>query len=110
VSETLRQRQSRFAKLVAHLILYAYDHGYEVTFSWAYRPEPCNTQIGGHPRSLHTKRLAIDLNLFHHGRYLTSTLAYEPIGLHWESLDTGCRWGGRWGDGNHFSMEWEGMS
>jgi len=51
--------------------------------------------------SFHYKRLAIDLNLFYSGRYLTSTKAHQQLGEFWELL--GGSWGGRWQDGNHYS-------
>ena len=99
---TLRQKQSKFARMVALLLLYAYEKGYEVTFgdAWAH-PED-----GRHiPNSFHYKRLAIDLNLFRNGRYLTSTEAHRPLGEFWESI--GGSWGGYFSnnpDGNHYSL------
>jgi hypothetical protein len=51
--------------------------------------------------SFHYMRLAIDLNLFWKGTYLTETADYEVLGEYWESL--GGTWGGRFDDGNHFS-------
>ena len=92
---TLRQRQSKFAKKVALLILFAYDQGYEITVGDAWAKS-------GHKKdSFHYKRLAIDLNLFKNGRYLRSTKAHEPLGAFWISL--GGTWGGGWNDGNHYS-------
>jgi hypothetical protein len=35
--------------------------------------------------------------------YQTRTDDYKELGEYWESLDQDCKWGGRWGDGNHFS-------
>jgi len=89
--------------MVALLILHAEQLGYEVTLGDAYRDERCGY---GHPKSLHRKRLAIDLNLFLNGEYLRETAEYMTLGLYWESL--GGSWGGRFGDGNHFSLEHEG--
>ena len=93
---TLRQKQSKFAKMVPLLILFAYEKGYEVTFgdTWA--------KTGHRRGSFHYKRLAVDLNLFKNGNYLRSTVAHEPLGLFWESI--GGTWGGRWEDGNHYSL------
>ena len=101
---TLRQKQSRFAHMVALLILHAEQLGYDVTFGEAWRHP---TRKGGHPRSLHKSRLAVDLNLFRNGRYLTSTKAHTPLGEYWESI--GGTWGGRFNDGNHYSLEHNGM-
>jgi len=97
---TLRQKQSKFAHMAALLILFAYENGYELTLgdAWAH-----DGHIDG---SFHYKRLAIDLNLFKDSRYLTSTKSHEPLGIFWESI--GGSWGGRWGDGNHYSYR-EGL-
>jgi len=100
----LREKQSKFAHMVALLLLNAEQMGYEVTLGDAYRDPRCPY---GHARSLHKRRLAIDLNLFMHGKYLTSTAAYEPLGEYWEGI--GGAWGGRFGDGNHFSLPHGGM-
>lgn len=114
---TLGEQQRRFTELVGRLIEWAYDNGYELTFGEAYRTaeqaawnaEKAGTGI---VNSLHCKRLAIDLNLFRDEVYQTTTEAYKPLGEFWKSLDPLCRWGGdfvRRKDGNHFSMEWEGV-
>ena len=56
--------------------------------------------------SRHTKRLAVDFNLFIKGVYQRSTDAYRPLGEFWKSLDEHCRWGGDRGwDGNHFEFK-----
>ena len=94
---TLRQKQSIFVFLVGRLITFAYDNGYELTFGDAY------ATTGHIANSFHYKRLAIDLNLFKKGRYLTSTKSHKPLGEYWKSLDPECTWGGDWGDGNHYS-------
>lgn len=114
MTETLRQRQSRFARLVGLLIEWTYLHGYEITFGEAFRtPEQArlNAATGkGIANSLHTQRLAIDLMLFRDGVYLTDSDDYRPLGEYWESLDGDCRWGGRFGDGNHFSLTYAGRA
>ena len=93
---TLRQRQSVFVKKIALLILYAYEQGYELTYGDAY------AKSGHIEESFHYKRLAIDLNLFKNGKYLTSTESHRPLGEFWESI--GGTWGGRFQDGNHYSF------
>jgi len=82
--------------MVSLLILYAYQLGYEVTFGDAWARD------GHRDGSFHYKRLAIDLNLFKDGRYLRSTESHRPLGEFWESI--GGTWGGRWDDGNHYSL------
>ena len=111
---TLRQKQSQFAKLAALLILEAESRGYAVTLGEAYRsPEEAArlAKLGkGIVASLHTQRLAIDLNLFKDGTYLTASEAYRPLGEWWEGLsgEVTCCWGGRFQDGNHFSISHNG--
>lgn len=92
---SLGEQQRIFTKKVALLILYAYELGYELSFgdAWA--------KTGHIDGSFHYKRLAIDLNLFKNGVYLTRTDQHQPLGEFWESI--GGTWGGRWEDGNHYS-------
>jgi hypothetical protein len=103
MAESLRQKQSRFARMFVRLLLHADILGYEYTFGDAYRDPRCPY---GSEVSLHRDRLAFDLNLFRNGRYLSSTKAHEPLGLYWESI--GGAWGGRFEDGNHYSLEHQG--
>ena len=93
---SLRKSQSRFARKVALLISYAYELGYEITLGDA---KATSGHIDG---SFHYKQLAIDLNLFKNGVYLIETEDHKPLGLFWESI--GGTWGGRFGDGNHYSL------
>ena len=112
---TLGEKQRRFTELVGRLIIWAYDEGYELTFSEAYRtPEQAalNAKTGsGIANSLHTSRLAIDLNLFVNGEYAQGSEAYKPLGEYWKSLDPSCCWGGDFSrpDGNHFSFTHNGV-
>jgi hypothetical protein len=95
---TLGDKQRKFTKMVALLILYAYERGYELTLgdAWA-----TSGHIDG---SFHYKRLAIDLNLFKDDVYLTKTSDHLFLGEFWESI--GGSWGGRFTrkDGNHYSL------
>lgn len=114
VVETLGQKQRRFTKAVGLLILYAYQRGYELTLAEAYRtPEQAraNAAAGtGISNSLHTERLAIDLNLFKDGVYLTTTEAHKFLGDFWKSLGSDYCWGGDFSkpDGNHYSITHQG--
>jgi hypothetical protein len=105
---TLRQKQSLFATLVARLIQHAVTEGYEVTFGETYRsPEEADrlARLGAGVRnSLHTARLAVDLNLFKDGVFQTTSGAHRPLGEWWERQHPLCRWGGRFQDGNHYSL------
>ena len=109
---TLGQKQRAFPLMVAKLIEFTYANGFEVTFGDAYRDPRLHGTVGvklgyGHSKSAHKQRLAVDLNLFKDGVYLVDTAAYEPLGVFWESI--GGSWGGRFADGNHFSVEYGGV-
>ncbi len=111
----LADKQRLFVSLIGQLITWAYDNDYELTFGEAYRtPEQAalNAKKGtGIANSLHTKRLAIDLNLFIDGTYQTDSEAYRPLGAYWKSLHPDCAWGGDFNrpDGNHFSFQHNGI-
>lgn len=100
---TLREKQSKFTRMVADLIIFAYDNGYELTFGDCYRDSRCPY---GADKSLHKSRLAIDLNLFLDGQYLQTTEHHRDLGEYWESI--GGSWGGRFFDGCHYSLKHEG--
>lgn len=108
----LIEKQALFATLVARLILRAGDLGFAPTLAEAYRSPQEQDRLFREGRtraragtSAHQLRLALDLNLFRDGRLLTSTKDHLPLGTWWEAQHPLCRWGGRWGDGNHYSMQ-----
>ena len=110
-AKTLGQKQREFLPMVARLIVFAYANEYELTLGDGYRDPRQHGAVGekkgyGAANSCHKLRLAIDLNLFRDGKYLTSTEDYRPLGEFWESI--GGTWGGRFADGNHFSLEHDG--
>ena len=110
---TLSEKQQQFTVMVAKLILWAQSNGYGLTFGETYRTTQqaqWNAQNGkGIRQSLHTQRLAIDFNLFINGVYQIKSEAYRPLGEYWCSL--GGSWGGHFShpDGNHFSLEHQGI-
>jgi hypothetical protein len=131
---TAGEKQRFFARLVGKLIEFAYAQGYELTFGEAKRTDEQseinamgpvgrdrlaffiedlfpvlaaklrNNNGSGIRGSLHERSLAIDFNLFKDGQYLAKSEDHEPLGVFWESLDPLCTWGGRFGDGNHYSI------
>lgn len=112
----LSEKQQLFVINVADLIRTLYDRGYNVTFGDAYRDPRVFGKWGekkyySAAESNHKRRLAVDLNLFKDGRYLTATKDYLEAGKIWEMQGQTLynhrlplRWGGRFSDGNHF--EW----
>lgn len=113
---TLSEQQRLFSKLLGQFLVWIYDNGFEVTGGEWQRSEAqaaANAASGaGISNSLHLKRLAVDLNLFVNGVYHNDTAAYRPLGEQWKGMHELCRWGGDFTsrpDGNHFSLEWEGV-
>lgn len=117
---TLGDKQRLFTLLISKLISHSYGLGYALTVGDAYRDArshgPWGTRkedVYGRRKSNHKRRLAMDFNLFKQVNgemvYMTSSEAYEELGRYWESLHELCCWGGRFQDGNHFSLLHEGM-
>ena len=109
---TRGSEQKRFTLMVAQLIIFAYSKGYELTFGDAYRDPSLFGEVGeskgyGRANSLHKMRLAVDFNLFKGGKFLQETDDHKELGEFWESL--GGSWGGRFNDGNHYSLKYRGL-
>lgn len=114
---TLHEKQVLFTKNVASLIDYVSSNNHSLTFGEAYRPPEMAAIYAkegkGIVHSLHTERLAVDMNLFDSdGNLLSQWSDYERYGKYWESLHTQNRWGGyfvsKYGgklvDSDHFEM------
>ena len=112
--ESLGQKQRRFARNVPRLIDMAHNLGFEVTIGDVFR----DPRISGHygvkkgyssKYSNHKLKLAIDLNLFRNGRYLSSTKSHRELGEWWMSQGEDHEWGGAYGrfDGNHYSLSYK---
>jgi hypothetical protein len=119
---TLGEKQRAFVHNIGRLIIWAYGNDLELSFGEAQRSvaqAQANAAAGtGISNSLHLRRLAIDLNLFKdlslegdEDIYQTDSGAYYTLGQYWKSLHPLNRWGGDFSkpDGNHFSMEHEGV-
>jgi hypothetical protein len=110
----LWQKQVFFAtELVPRLLVKAKEFGFVYTLGDAFRDPRVHGEIGvkmgyGHRNSAHKNKLAIDLNLFlPNGTYLGKTEDHKQLGEWWESI--GGTWGGRFDDGNHYSLEHKGQ-
>lgn len=114
MTETVRQKQSRFALGVARLIQKADELGYSVTFGEAWRtPEQARLNAAnglGISASLHIDRLAIDLNLFKGERFITDGEGHTELGRWWKSLGPDYKHGGDFAkkDFNHYSISPDG--
>lgn len=105
-------KQMEFTRMVCRLLQKAHEIGYEATLGDAYRDPrvfgALGTRMGyGESNSAHKQRLAIDLNLFKDGKFLAETEDHQRLGEYWENL--GGTWGGRFHDGNHYSLEHDGI-
>jgi hypothetical protein len=109
---TLREARCAFTALLPLLIRQAHALGLECAAGEVQRdPRTAllNAKTGkGIANSVHLQGLAIDLHLYRGGRYLTQTEDHQQLGEWWERQHPLARWGGRWGDGNHYSFEWQG--
>lgn len=110
---SLSQAQRQFSRCVAQLILWAYDQGYEVTLGEAWRSTATARVMAEQGRgivgSLHVDRLAVDLNLWKDGVWLTDSADHAPLGAYWKTLHPLARWGGDFvsrKDGCHYSFTW----
>lgn len=102
---TLHEKQSAFALHAVLLILHAFELRFAVTLGETWRPRDRSTKTSVHPL-----RLAIDLNLFRAGKYLTRTEEHAELGAWWKRQHSLARWGGDFkkADGNHYSWEHNG--
>ena len=99
------EKQLTLPGMIARLIIYADSLGYRLKFSYAKRCDNCEV---GLPHSLHKLALAVDFDLFNsENQYLSGTEDHRPLGEYWERI--GGTWGGRWGDGNHYSLAHQGV-
>ena len=115
----LGAKQRLFSRLLPKLLNEIHGQGYECALAEGYiglsidKPgeDTPHLRHGGH-----FKKLAQDIDLFRLDPatfkfvYLTDTASHQPFGEFWESLHPLCRWGGRWGDGNHYSLEDGGIA
>ena len=101
---TLGDKRRRMSKMLSLLEGFAALHGYELAYDYNKRCQDCPI---GHQNSLHKLGLAMDINLYKDGKYLEETEDHLILGEFWEYI--GGTWGGRFDDGNHYSIEFRGM-
>lgn len=109
----LLHRQQDFFRMTAIFFPWLITSGYEVTYGEVQRSKAqaaMNAAAGtGISNSLHLISLAVDLNLFKDGKFLTTKEEYQHAGEYWEDL--GGSWGGRFKnvDADHFSLSFNGV-
>lgn len=96
----LFHKRALFTSLLPRLIDYMIAEGYT--------PLHGKDGLKHMKNSLHWEGVAVDIDLFKDGVYLTQTSDHELFGIFWESLHPDARWGGRFEDGNHYSVEFDG--
>ena len=111
---TLGDKQELFMELLPSLLNKAFEMGFRLRGGDLFRDPRVHGELGvkmgyGHPSSAHKNKLAIDLNLFRDGRFLGGTEDHRQLGEWWEQQHELCRWGGRFNDGNHYSLEHNGV-
>lgn len=113
---TLGEKQRLFMRLMGEFLVWIYGQtGMEVVGGQLQRTQAeanANAASGaGIANSLHIKCLALDLMLFINGVYKTDSESYRPLGEKWKSMHPLARWGGDFHkpDGDHFSLEHEGV-
>ena len=112
---TLGEKQQLFMRLLPRLIDKAHELGFDVRGGDLFRDPRLHGAVGvkkgyGASKSCHKLKLAIDLNLFRGGKFLDSTEDHRRLGEWWEKQHSLCLWGGRFQDGNHYSLTHEGSA
>lgn len=108
---TLLEKQVTFLLNVSKLIQWASNNGFQLTGGELYRTAEqqqiyLKTGLSKVLRSQHQVRLAIDLNLFIDGEFITDKERYKPLANYWKTLHLLNRCGYDWGwDANHFEMQ-----
>ncbi len=110
------EKQQIFTRNQGLLIVWAIANGFALTGGQWLRSAAQAADYAaagtGIITSLHIVGLAMDWNLFINGIYRKDAEAHEPLGAYWKSLHPLNRWGGDFlsrPDGNHYSMEHEGI-
>ncbi len=98
----LGEKQELFAELYAEHLIWLHAAGYKTRLGDVFAHD------GHKDNSNHYLKLAGDINLFKDGDFITTTEGHRISGEQWETRHELCRWGGRFDDGNHYSLIHEG--
>lgn len=111
-TDSLGQKQELFSYMEGLLIMEAHARGFRIRLGEVWRSDAAwrATPRGKKGlRSAHQDKLAVDINLFRDGEFLRDTEDHRELGEWWERQHTLARWGGRFMDGNHYSLEHRGI-
>lgn len=113
---TLLEQQLLFSKLLPRLMDFGFSKPNWGVVGKELERTPAQAMANaaskaGIAHSLHLLCLAIDLAFFVDGVYQKDSVEYKPLGDFWKTLHPLARWGGDFTtrDGNHFSLEWNGI-
>ena len=111
----LGQKQELFSKLIPKLITKAHELGFDVRIGDLFRDPRVHGAYGekigySSAYSMHKLKLAVDLNLLINNVMKVKTSNFQELGEWWEQQHELCRWGGRFKDGNHFSLTHDGRA
>jgi len=109
----LGEKQELFMRLLPRLIDKAHELGFEIRGGDLFRDARVHGAMGeknsySAANSCHKLKLAIDLNLFKDGEFIQTTEGHRSLGEWWEQQHELSCWGGRFNDGNHYSITHEG--
>lgn len=108
---TLREARVLFTRLIIDQVRWMNENpGWEVALGEGLDRRTAKDPTSDHMKnSLHDLGLAQDLDLYIDKEYQKNTIAHAFAGERWERQHELCRWGGHFGDGNHYSIEWNGV-
>lgn len=107
------EKQNEFIRSLVRFLTWLDLNGYQCSLGEAYRPPELARfyafEREGIERSRHCDRMAIDLNIFRRGVWLTTVEDLRECGTFWESLSVPGlehKWGGLFNpaDTDHFSI------
>ena len=107
---TLGDKQKAFVRMLADLVVFAYEEGFMLTLGDGYRDPRVHGEFGhkkgpySAAKSVHKIKLAQDYNLFIDGEWIQSSdhEAWNVLHDYWESRGGAKRVPN---DANHFSLE-----
>lgn len=113
---SLRADRVEFSYNLALLVIEAKERGTPLAVDWVRRCPECTVGKLGAASRHAAPAMAGDCLMYddldgdgEDDDYVKDTASYKQLGIFWESLHPRNRWGGRYGDGNHFEMldeEW----